>query len=267
MQTINSVLIHSLHDYAKKYQFERAAIGLSGGLDSAVAYIIAVRTFGPQNVTALILPEVGLTPNEDIDRSKILVEHFKGKYHYQPINNFLVDFNFVTWEKSEKSNTNVKARIRSTLIYNLANSNNALFLGTANKSDFMLGYGIKGGEFAGDIQVLGDLYKTDIIELARYIGLPEELIEKPPSRQIKSYQTDENDLGASWQKIDDILRELDRGVDPETLIEKGLDALTVHRIVRMVQESEHKRNFAPILTVGKISKKIQEAREAEANTI
>ena len=111
------------------------------------------------------------------------------------------------------------------------------------------------------------LYKTDIIELARYIGLPEELIGKAPSRQIKSYQTDENDLGASWQKIDEILRELDRGVDPETLIEKGMDTLTVHKIVRMVQESEHKRNFAPVLTVGKISKKIQEAREAEAKTI
>lgn len=267
MQTIHSTLISSLHEYAKKYQFQRAAIGLSGGLDSAVAFCIAVRAFGPQNVTAIILPEVGLTPQEDIEHAKALVTHFEAKMHYQPINNFLVDFNFVTWEKSDSANANVKARIRNTLIYNFANAQNAIVIGSSNKSDLTIGYGVKNAELGGDILVLGDLYKTDVIELARHLGLPDELIEKTPSRCLKPYQSDENDLLASWQKIDDILKQLDAGTDPETMIEKGQDSLTVHKLVRLVQDSDHKRSFAPILPVGKISKSIMMAREAEASTM
>ena len=187
--------------------------------------------------------------------------------HYQLINNFLVDFNFVTWEKSDSANANVKARIRNTLIYNFANAQNALVIGSSNKSDLTIGYGVKNAELGGDILVLGDLYKTDVIELARHLGLPDELIEKTPSRCLKPYQSDENDLLASWQKIDDILKQLDAGTDPETMIEKGQDSLTVHKLVRLVQDSDHKRSFAPILPVGKISKSIMMAREAEASTM
>lgn len=267
MKAIHSALIQSLHEYAKKYQFQRAVLGLSGGLDSAVAFCIAVRAFGPQNVTALILPEVGLTPQEDIDHARALATHFGAQVHYQPINNFLVDFNFVTWEKSETSNANVKARVRNTLIYNYANAHNTLVIGTVNKSDLMIGYGVKNAEFGGDFLLLGDLYKTDVMELAKFMGLPDELIGKTPSRQLKPYQSDESDLLGSWQKIDEILRQLDNGTDPETMIEKGIDALTVHKIVRLVQDSEHKRVFAHIPAVGTISKSIKKAREEEARTL
>ncbi|MBI4127365.1 NAD(+) synthase [Candidatus Peregrinibacteria bacterium] len=267
MKAIHSALIKSLHEYAKKYQFQRAVIGLSGGLDSAVAFCIAVRAFGPQNVSALILPEVGLTPQEDIDHARALATHFGAEVHYQPINNFLVDFNFVTWDKSETSNSNVKARVRNTLIYNYANARNALVIGTANKSDLMIGYGVKHGEFTGDFLLLGDLYKSDVAELGKFIELPDELLSKIPSRQLKPYQSDESDLLAGWPKIDEILRRLDNGTDPETMIEKGIDALTVHKIVRLVQDSEHKRAFAPIPAVGKISESIKKAQEEEARTL
>lgn len=267
MQNIHSALIQSLHEYAKKYQFQRAVVGLSGGLDSAVVFCLAVRAFGPQNVTAMILPEVGLTPNEDIEHAKALAIHFGVKFHYQPINNFLVDFNFVTWEKSESANANVKARIRNAMIYNYANSNKALVLGASNKSDLMLGYGVKGGDISGDIFVLGDMYKTDVIELAKFMQLPDELLEKTPSRWLKPHQSDEADLLANWTKIDDVLRQLDERVDPETMIEKGMDTLTVHKIVRLVQDSAHKRSMAPILPVGKISRSVRKAQEAEAGTM
>ena len=117
MQIIYSTLIRELHQYAKNHQFQRAVIGVSGGLDSAVALCIAVRAFGPKNVTALILPEVGLTSNEDIDHAKLLAEHLGANSHYQPINNFLVDYSFVTWDKTELSNENLKVRVRSTLLH------------------------------------------------------------------------------------------------------------------------------------------------------
>lgn len=263
MQTIYSNLIKELHAYAKKYQFQRAVIGLSGGLDSSVAFVIAVKAFGPQNVTALIIPEVGLTPNEDIDHAKMLASHFKVCQHYQPLNNFLVDFNFVTWDKSLEATIKLKAQMRSAIIAHYANSKNALFIGTANKSDLRLGYGSKDGEFAGDVQLLGDLFKTEIFELAKAMELPPEILDKTPSRWLKPNHSDEEELASPWSKIDDIIKKLDKGTDPQTMIEKGMDALTVHKVVRMIQQNERKLDPAHIFPAGQIGEAIKKARAAE----
>ena len=156
MQDIYSTLIKELHKFAKNKQYQRAVIGLSGGLDSTVALCIAVRAFGGKNVTALILPEIGLTSNDDIEHAKALADHFGCQNHYQPINNFLVDYSFVTWDKTESANQNLKARSRSSLLHHYAEAHNALFIGMANKSDLLLGYGTLEGEFAGHLHIFGD---------------------------------------------------------------------------------------------------------------
>ncbi len=267
MHPLYSTLIQKLHEFAKKEQMERAVIGLSGGLDSAVAYMIAVRAFGPQNVTVLSLPEIGLTSNDDIDHAKRLSEHFNSPYHYQPINNFLVDFSFVTWDKTDEANHKLRAHIRAVLLSYFAKSHGCLILGTANKSDLQIGYGNKEGEWIGDVQVLGDLYKSEVMELAQHMGLPEELVNKEPSRELHSYQSDEGDLGAPWSKIDDILKQLEDGIDPDALIQKGMDALTVHKIVRMMQQNESKVLPGSTLSAGHIKTAINKAQEAEASTL
>ena len=263
MNTIYSALIRQLHDYAKNNQYQSAVIGLSGGLDSAVALCLAARAFGPQNVTSLILPEVGLTPNDDIEQAKMIAQHLGSPTHYQPINNLLVDFNFVTWEKSEEANQNLKAHARSLLLRHYATSKNALFIGTPNKSDLTIGYGSRFGEFAGDIFLLGDLFKSDIKELAIEIGLPDELIKKPSSRWLKPHQSDAADLGAPWAKIDDVIRQLLDDVDQDFMIEKGMDSLIIHKITRMIQQSEYKLSPTPIMQAGNIKDAINKAREAE----
>lgn len=263
---IYSTLIKELHKYAKNNQYQHAVLGLSGGLDSTVALCTAIRAFGGKNVTALILPEIGLTPNDDIEHAKALADHFGCQSHYQPINNFLVDYNFSTWEKSELATENLKARSRSSLLRHFAESQNALFLGGANKSDLMLGYGSIEGEFAGDLHIFGDCYKTDIIEMAKTLELPRELIEKKHSRHLKPRQTDLEDLGAPWSKVDDALKQIIEGADPESLIEKGMDSLMVHRVSRLIHQNKSRFDHIPMIKLGRLTESIKKAQAAEASS-
>lgn len=267
MHVIYSTLIQELHSFAKSKQYEKAVIGLSGGLDSAVALCVAVRAFGAKNVSTLSLPEVGLTPQEDIERAKLLSEFFGCETFYQPINNFLVDFHFVPWPQTEEASLNVKARMRATLIEQFADATGAMILGTANKSDLCLGFGQKNGAFIGDLHLLGDLYKTDLMDLARTIGLPEELISNPSARQLKYKVTDEMELGGPWNKIDDILRQLEDKVDPDTMIEKGMDALLVHKLVRLLHENQDLARGIPVVHIGRITDSIKKAQKAEAESL
>jgi NAD+ synthetase len=267
MQALYSKLIKDLHQYAKDRQLQRAVLGLSGGLDSTVTLCLAVRAFGPKNVTVLMLPENGVTPPEDTEHARALAAHFGCHSIYQPINNFLVDYQFVPWDRPESAEGQLKGYVRSTLLRHFADSNQALFLGSANKSDLLLGFGTVEGEFAGDLQPLGDLYKTEVLEMGHFIGLPEAVLEKMPSRCRKLRATDEDELGAPWAQIDDILIQLQNQVDPQSMIDKGMDALTVHRTMRMLQEYQGRFQKLPILPTGRNNKSIEKAREAEASSL
>jgi NAD+ synthetase len=267
MKPITSMLIQELHAYAKNHQLQRAVIGLSGGLDSAVALWIATRAFGPKNVTTLILPEAGLTPSIDIEHAKALSSHFGATMHYQAINSHMVDFNFITWDKTEEANQHLKTHIRAMLLRHYTNAHNALWISCANKSDLSLGLGTLEGELAGDLHLLGDLYKSDITEIAKHIGLPEELLMKEPSRHLKPEQTDIDDLGIPWAQVDDVLRKLNSKIDPEVLIEKGMDSLIVHKIARMVQQQNSRPKFTHIIPVGDIKAAIKKAQAVEASSL
>ncbi len=267
MQAIHSTLIKELHHYAKSKQYQRAVVAVSGGLDSAVTLCLAVRAFGGKNVCALFLPEVGLTPSEDIEHARALADYFGCTSHYQPINNFLVDYNFSTWEKTEEANEMLKTRVRNTLLKHYAEAHNALVLGTANRSDILISAGTLDGELTGELHVLGDLYKTEVQELAAFIGLPQEILEKAPSRHLKPHQSDEETLGASWAQVDEILKQLSAGSDPEPLIQHGMDALLVHKIARLVQQNGGRSEKLTVLKIGHISESIQKAIEAEASTL
>ncbi len=267
MQAVHSTLIKDLHQYAKSKQYQRAVVAVSGGLDSAVTLCLAVRAFGGKNVCALFLPEIGLTPSEDIDHARALASYFGCSSHYQPINNFLVDYSFSTWEKTDEANELLKARVRNTLLKHYAEAHNALVLGTANKSDLLIGPGTLDGELGGELHVLGDLYKTEVQELGSFIGLPEEILAKPASRQLKPNQSDEETLGTTWMQVDEILRQLSTGSDPDQLIQHGMDALLVHKIARLLQQNSGRLDKVTRLQLGHINESIQKAFEAEASTL
>ena len=178
-----------------------------------------------------------------------------------------MDFNFLTWDKTEEANQELKAQIRTMLLRYYTNAHNALWITSVNKSDLSLGLGTREGELAGDLHLLGDLYKSDIIEIAKHIGLPEELIDKEPSRHLKPSQTDLEDLGVAWVQVDDVLKQLNNKMDPETLIEKGMDSLVVHKIARLVQQQNSRPMFTHVIPVGDVKEAIKKAQASEASSL
>lgn len=235
---IYKTLVNGLQKYFAQSYMKRAVVGLSGGVDSALTLKIAVDALGKENVTALLLPELGLTKDENIYHAKTLCQFFGVAYHYQSINSFLTDFAITPWKPNTLAHMNTKARIRAVLLYSYANTENALVLGTSNKSEIMLGYGTKYGDLAADIEVIGDLFKTEVIKLADHIGLPPEIVNKTPSAELSPGQTDEGELGAAYQDLDKILMKSELG--EEACIAHGLPAPLVQQIFRRVKENKHK---------------------------
>ena len=266
MRSIYSSLIKALHSAMKNQQYQKAVIGLSGGLDSAIVLCLANRALGSKNVHALILPETGITPGEDTEHALMLAEHFGISYSEKPINNFLVDYNFLPWDNEKEARLRLKAQTRGNLIKHYSKAEKAFILGTANRSDLLLGFGELGAEFVGHVQPLGDLFKSELPALGEFIGLPKALLEKAPSRQLELHQSDQKELGMPWDKVDEVLRQLSTGIDPETLLQKGMDSLSVHKIARMLQQNENVHQKVKTLGVSSLSDAVNRAQSAEATS-
>ena len=144
------------------------------------------------------------------------------------------------WKPNELSQINTKARVRMNILYNFANTRNSLVIGTSNKTELALGYGTKYGDLAADIEVIGDLLKTDVFKLAEHVGLPDEFIRKTPSAELYPGQTDEEELGIAYKDIDQILRKVEEGATRDDLISKGINPNVVHKIFRLMELNEHK---------------------------
>ncbi len=249
MEKVHKKLVKGLRDYFQKNNFRKAVVGLSGGIDSALTFKIAVDALGSSNVFALILPELGVTRDENIQHAKALTDFFKVKSYYQPINALAVDFNIAPWKPNRVAQMNTKARVRAGLLYSFANTHKALVLGTSNKSEILLGYGTKYGDLAADIEVLANLYKTDVYLLAEYLNLPGEIIQKAPTAELEANQTDENDLGANYRVLDAVLQMIEEGKRKPSIIKAGYPAALVEKIQKLIKLNKHKREMPPALAV------------------
>ncbi len=240
-------LTDGLLKYSNQSGIKKGVLGLSGGLDSATTLKVAADALGAENVAAIIMPETGLTKSENTTHAKGLCEFMKIEHYLLPINSFILNYATLPWKQNDTAFINNKARVRATILYNFANTFNALVLGTSNKSELLLGYGTKHGDLASDIMVLGDLYKSEIFELAEYLGLPQELIDKQPSAELFEGQTDEQELGGSYKEIDTILKQRDAG--EEALIEKGMNPMLVRGLFQRMKLNKHKLETAPIIQI------------------
>ncbi len=247
MQEIYEQLVKGLQKYFKKSGLLRATLGVSGGVDSSLTLKLAVDALGADKITAISMPEAGVSSHKNILHAKKLSEACGVTFYSVPLNPLLVSFGHLPWKPSTLARQNLKARIRMVLLYHYANSENALVLGTSNRSEMLLGYGTKYGDFAADIEVLGDLYKDEVFALADYVGLPREIIEKAPTAELYPGQTDESELGASYSELDPILKRLDLG--REGLLERGINAPLVHAIFKRVENNKHKSQTPPILKI------------------
>lgn len=252
-------LVTKLHTYAKTNGFTKAVIGVSGGIDSALTLKIGVDAFGAENVTALLMPESGISSAENLLHAKQWSGYLGVQVIVQPINTFVGAFSVVAWGTNKLAAANNRARVRMILLYNYANSTGSLVLGTSNKSEILLGYGTKHGDLAADVEVIGDLWKTEVWEMARAIGMPPLLIEKTPSAELFEGQTDESEMGVSYKTADQILQLLP--ATQEELVSRGLDPMAIHNVLSRVRLNEHKRKMAPVLKLTSSTMKKPRARK------
>lgn len=219
-------------------------IGLSGGLDSSVCAALSAKAIPPGNILGVFMPERSLTPEEDREDVRRLVAQLGIEVREVEISGILRAFesavpdfdsrNIMAW-------ANLKPRIRMAILYYYANLLNRLVVGTSNKTELRIGYFTKFGDGAADLLPIGCLYKTQVRALARHLGLPEGILQKTPTAGLWRGQTDEGEIGISYDKLDRILAGEELGLRPEQIAEAaGVQLETVRGILRRVEASRHK---------------------------
>lgn len=215
-------------------------IGISGGLDSAVAAAMCCRAIGGSNVLGLTLP-ARVTEPGDIEDASVLCSQLSMEHRIIPIDAILDAFHTLPgYTDTRYLVGNLMARTRMAILYYYANLENRLVCGTSNRTEYMIGYCTKYGDSAADIQPILHLYKTEVFQAARDLGIPDSIIEKIPSAGLWPGQTDEEDLGLSYPDIDAALRKLQKNAwNAMNPVEE--------RVLSLVKESEHKRLDPPSL--------------------
>ncbi len=246
------VIVEFIRTYAENAERKRLLIGLSGGLDSAVVAKLAERALGKENIYALFLPELS-TPLEDFEHAHLIANDLDIHYETIDISPLVHSVRKVCkHELDEIALGNIKARFRMLLLYEQANMRNSLVCGASNKTELLIGYFTKYGDGGSDILPIGDMYKTQIYQLAEYLAIPDVIIKKVPTAGLWKGQTDEGELGISYEKLDKILYGLERKL-PISHIAKIADVEEneVKRIKEMRKHTEHKRHLPLIPKIGK----------------
>lgn len=237
------VVVRFLKDYFRGAGMKKAVVGLSGGLDSAVSAALAAKALGPENVVAYILPSP-TSSKEDVEDAKAVAKHLGIEARTVSIGKALAALEEEHPGFSKEGRGNAAARVRMIQLHEAAYREGALVLGTGNKSEVMVGYFSKFGDGGVDVQPLADLYKTQVRILAEHLGLPESVREKQPSAGLWEGQTDEGELGLSYETLDRILLGLEIRLDRELIAETlGVDRAEVDRVARMRETTQHKRRM------------------------
>lgn len=226
---------------------EGFVIGISGGLDSAVVAKLAVESVGSEHVYGWVMPG-DPSKEENMHDARELAEELGINLREVNIEETLQSFNQdVPFEPNKLTEGNLRARVRMVYEYMDANQNNLMVLGSGNKTEDLIGYFTKYGDGAVDLLPVRDLYKTEVREIAEYIGLDRKFIEKKPTAGLWEGQTDEGELGASYEDIDLLMKkyiEKDQNIS-EIVKETGIERAKVEKFVDMHHSTEHKRTRPP----------------------
>ena len=266
IKLIHDALVVGIRDYFRKLGFKKAILGLSGGIDSAVTVVLAAEALGRENVRVLLLPSQ-FSSGHSVDDARDLAENLGIQYDIVPILPIFESFEgtlkpFFEGLPFNVTEENIQARIRGTLLMALSNKFGHILLNTTNKSEMAVGYGTLYGDLCGGLSVLGDVYKTEVYELASYLNtlplgingitavIPRNSIEKPPSAELRPGQKDTDSL-PPYEILDPLLFQyIERRQGPRELVAMGFDEALVARVLRMVNMNEFKREqAAPVLRV------------------
>lgn len=256
---VHQALLIGIRDYFQKMGFQKAIVASSGGIDSAVTLAIAVEALGADKVHALLMPSQFSSGHSVTDAEK-LSQNLANPYEIIAIKDI---FDSVSTSLKpifedrpfDVAEENIQSRIRGVLVMALANKFNYILLNTSNKSELATGYGTLYGDMAGGIAVLGDLYKTQVFALARYINrdreiIPEHILIKPPSAELRPEQKDSDSL-PEYPILDQILYQyIEKRQGLQDIVAMGFEQELVTRILKMMNRNEYKRNqFCPIIRV------------------
>jgi NAD+ synthase len=245
------IIEHFLSEKLRKTGAKGYVLGVSGGIDSAVVLRLAARAVGNEKVHGLIMPERD-SRKADTEDAEGLCKSDGVDYQVIDISDIVDSFVRAVPEKvGRKALANVKARTRMVLLYDHAAKHGRLVLGTSNKSELLIGYFTKHGDGGADLEPIGDLYKTQVRQLASVLKLPMNIMEKTPTAGLWKGQTDEEEIGMSYDKLDSILATLELALDPRTASERtGVPVADIEKIARMVRLSAHKRRFPVVPKIG-----------------
>lgn len=243
---VEEILVRFIRNEIVRAGFRRAVLGLSGGIDSTTVAYLAVRAMGPECVLAVTMPYK--TSSDETRRDSQAVIAALGVQSIDvPITPQIDAYLAQVPDVSQMRLANKCARERMTILYDQSAAFDGLVVGTSNKTELLLGYSTQFGDLASAINPIGDLYKTQLRRLAAHLGVPEGIIKKAPSGDLWVGQTDEGELGFSYEEVDRLLFLLvDRRWRPAQLVRAGFDAEFIDRVLRMIRRNQYKRRLPVI---------------------
>ncbi len=234
-----------LENELHKTGLEHAVVGLSGGLDSAVVAVLAQRVFG-ENLLCVKMPS-HYSSQSSLDDADELCKDFDINAIEVSIDPMLKPYEQLNHDMDNLRRGNLSARLRMTTLFDISAKHNALVLGTSNKSELMLGYGTLYGDLSSALNPIGDLYKSEVFELAHYLGVSHSIINKPPSADLWDGQSDEDDLGYTYAELDNALKMyVEKRMKKEKIIESGVDAVMLEMIIGRIFRNHFKRKMPVI---------------------
>ena len=224
-----------------KIGLRRAVLGLSGGIDSALVAGLAARALGPRQVLGVMMPYQGSAASSEA-HARLVAKKFGIRTVLIPITAQVEPYFKLFPKLSSLRRGNKMSRERMSILYDQSVEFEGLVLGTSNKTELLLGYGTQHGDLASALNPLGDLYKTQVRQLSRKIGVPGPVIDKAPSADLWAGQTDEQELGFTYEKADSLLHWMvDERASDQELVELGFETAFVQKIRRRIQATQFKR--------------------------
>jgi len=249
LKEVHNELVEFLRENFKKAVFSKAVLGLSGGIDSALVAYLLRDALGKENILAIMMPYKSSNP-DSLNHAKLVIEDLKINSKTIEITDMIDAYFKNEKEASSLRMGNKMARERMSILFDYSSKENALVVGTSNKTEIYLGYSTQFGDSACALNPIGDLYKTNIWDLSRYLKIPNELIEKKPSADLWEGQTDEQEMGLTYKEADQVLyRMLEENKTVEEVLAEGFNKDLVDNIVRRMNRSEYKRRMPLIAKI------------------
>ena len=240
------ILTGFIHTEITRAGFGKAVLGLSGGIDSALACYLAAEALGPENVLAIRMPYKA-SSQDSLDHAQLVIDALKVQALTLPITGMVDPLIERFPDMDARRKGNIMARQRMIILFDQSEAFKGLVVGTGNKTEILLGYSTLYGDSACAINPLGDLYKAQVRELSRALGVPAAIIDKAPSADLWAGQTDEGELGFTYEQADQILYLLiDQRYTPKECVEAGFAEQFVRQIIQRVRRNQFKRVLPPI---------------------